>query len=202
VAEFDLNLSTRPFPAYRVFNLAMLAVLIVLVLLSVWQIYGFIQFSSRARSIRDDERSARVEAESLGKHLAALEAGLDRPEAAAKLNEIGFLNSLIARKDLSWTQMFATLEGLVPETVHLVSLKPGFGPEGAVILTIQVEGRSVPDVVHFVKALEQSPVFDDVKVSVEQKRNTTPTGQAAQPGQATDVQLNLTANYFPQKERR
>src|SRR5437870_13468802 len=100
----------------------MLVVLVVLALFSVWQASGFVQFSARARSIRNDEQSARVEAEALGKHLTALEKGLDRPEAAAKLNEIGFLNSLIARRELSWTKMFATLEQMVPEKVHLVKI--------------------------------------------------------------------------------
>jgi Tfp pilus assembly protein PilN len=201
VAEFDLNLSTRPFPAYRVINLAMLVVLVVLALFSVWQASGFVQFSARARSIRNDEQSARVEAEALGKHLTALEKGLDRPEAAAKLNEIGFLNSLIARRELSWTKMFATLEQMVPEKVHLVSLSPEFRPEGAMMLRIQVQGKSVTDVSNFVHALELSPVFADIKVSVEQKRSTAP-GQGPSPSQGTEHDVNLTANYFPQKESR
>ena len=55
---------------------------------------------------------------------AELESRLDRPEAAAKLTEIGFINRLIARKELSWTRLFANLEELVPNTVHLVSLTP------------------------------------------------------------------------------
>lgn len=192
MAEFDLNLSTRPFPAYRIVNLAMLAVLIVLVLISVWQAYGFVQFSSLAGSIRDEEQNVRVEAESLAKHVTELEGRLDRPEAAAKLSEIAFLNSLIGRRELSWTKMFATLEQIVPETVHLVSLKPEFG-DGLVKLRIQIQGRSITDVSNFVKALEQSPVFDKIEVSVEQKHATA---------QSTDVDVNLTANYFPQRESR
>jgi len=175
----------------------MLVGLVLLVLISVWQVYGFMRFSSLARSIRNQEQSSRVEAESLAKHLTALEAGLDRPEAAAKLNEIGFLNALIARRELSWTKMFATLEQMVPEKVHLVSLSPEFRPEGALMLRIQVQGKSVTDVSNFVHALELSPVFADIKVSVEQKRSVGPA-----PGTGTEYDVNLTANYFPQKESR
>jgi len=97
--------------------------------------------------------------------------------------------------------MFATLEQMVPEKVHLVSLSPEFRPEGAVMLRIQVQGKSVTDVSNFVHALELSPVFADIKVSVEQKRSTAP-GQGPSPSQVTEYDVNLTANYFPQKESR
>ena len=138
------------------------------------------------------ERSIRAEAESLGSHVAALKSTLDKPEASAKLSEIGFLNGLIARKDLSWTRLFANLEEMVPESVHLVSLRPDIGAKGGVTLHLDVVGRSIADVSRFIEALEKSPEFENVIVSVEQK----------EPNAATDVNISLTANYFPQRETR
>ncbi len=193
MSRSDLNLSTRPFPAYRVINLALAIVFAVLLVISVWQAYGFIRFSSMARDIRDDEQNVRVEAESLGKHAAELKLRLDRPEATAKLNEIEFLNSLITRKDLSWTRLFSNLEDMVPESVHLVSLRPDVMEGGPVVLYLEVVGRSIADVSRFIEALEQSPEFENVVVSVEQKGEPTVT---------TDVSITLTANYFPQRETR
>jgi Tfp pilus assembly protein PilN len=192
VKRFDLNLSTRPFPAYRLVNVALFLVFVLLLVVSVWQAYGFVQFSSMAREIRDSERSIRAEAESLGSHVAALKSTLDRPEAAAKLSEIGFLNGLIARKDLSWTRLFANLEEMVPDSVHLVSLRPDVGQNGAVTLHLEVVARSIADVSRFIEALEKSPEFENVIVSVEQK----------EPSAATDVNISLTANYFPKRETR
>lgn len=190
--RFDLNLSTHPFPAYRLVNAALFLVFAALLGVSVWQAYGFVRFSGMAREIRDSERSIRAEAESLGSHVAALKSTLDRPEASAKLNEIGFLNGLIARKDLSWTRLFANLEEMVPESVHLVSLRPDIGEKGGVTLHLDVVGRSIADVSRFIEALEKSPEFENVIVSVEQKELNA----------ATDVNISLTANYFPQRETR
>ena len=191
MAEFDLNLSTRPFPAYRLVNLALASVLIALIVISAWQAYGFVQFSSMTRAIRKTDEEARV---ALGRHLAELESRLDRPEAAAKLTEIGFFNRLIARKELSWTRLFANLEELVPNTVHLVSLTPDVGTNGAIALNIIVRGRSIADVSQFIEALERSsPVFAKVAVSIEQKSDL---------GGTTDIELSLTANYYPEKETR
>lgn len=193
VKHFDLNLSTRPFPAYRVVNLGVAVIFLVLVVITAWQAYGFVQFSSMARAIRDDEENIRVEAESLGKHVAELKSRLDRPEAAAKLDEIGFLNGLIARKSLSWTRLFANLEDMVPDAVHLISLRPDVMADGPVVLHLEIVGRSIADVSQFIEALEQSPEFEKIVVSVEQKTESSAT---------TDVNVSLTADYFPQRETR
>ena len=189
----DFNLSSRPFPAYRLINLALGAVGAVLLVLTVWQAYGFVRFSSMARDIRDDEQEARVEAESSGKRVSDLKSRLDRPEAAAKLSEIGFLNGLIGRKDLSWTRLFSNLEDMVPDSVHLVSLRPDVQSGGPIVLYLEVTSRSIADVSRFIEALERSPEFDNVVVSLE---------QIADPAATKDVNVTLSANYFPQGETR
>jgi len=193
MSEFDLNLSTRPFRPHRLVNLALTVVLIVLIVVSAWQAYGFVQFSSLSRAIRDSEQTARVEANSLGHHVAELASRLDRPESAAKLNEIGFLNRLIARKQLSWTRLFANLEEMVPDSVYLVSLTPNIETNGAVLLNLRVRGRSIADVSKFIELLERSQVFEKVVVSIEQKTD---------PGGSKDVELTLTTDYYPQRETR
>src|SRR5438093_11429276 len=193
MSEFDLNLSTRPFRPYRLVNLALAVVLIVLVAVSAWQAYGFVQFSSKTRAIRDSEQAARVEADALGHHVAELATRLDRPEAAAKLNEIGFLNRLIARKQLSWTRLFANLEEMVPDWVYLESLTPNIETNGAVLLNLRVRGRDITDGSKFIELLERSQVFEKVVVSIEQKTD---------PGGSTDVELTLTTDYYPQRETR
>jgi Fimbrial assembly protein (PilN) len=193
VAEFDLNLSTRPFPAYRLINVALASILAVLMVLSVWQTIGFVRFSRLSRAIRGAEIEARIEAGSLGKRVAELESPLDRPEAAAKLNEIGFLNHLIARKNLSWTRLLADLEDLVPNNVHLVSLNPAIGANGEVTLQIDMEGRSIADAADFIHRLEKSTVFQNVKVSSESKKQTTGL---------TDFEIRLTVDYYPERESR
>jgi Tfp pilus assembly protein PilN len=193
VAEFDLNLSTRPFPAYRLINVALASLLAVLMVLSVWQTIGFVRFSRLSRAIRTAEIEARIEAGSLGKRVAELESPLDRPEAAAKLNEIGFLNHLIARKNLSWTRLLADLEDLVPNNVHLVSLNPAIGANSEVTLQIDMQSRSIADAADFIHRLEKSTVFQNVKVSSESKKQTTGL---------TDFEIRLTVDYYPERESR
>ena len=193
MSNFDLNLSTRPFPAYRLLNIALACILVVLGVLSVWQTVGFLRYSRLARSIRTEEQETRVEAEVVGKRVVELESRLDRPEATAKLNEIGFLNRLIVRKNFSWTRLFANLEGMVPDNVHLVSLAPNIGADGNITLHISLQGRSIADVTEFIERLEKSPVFEKIVVTAEEKRD---------PAVATDVDIVLSAVYFPLRDVR
>jgi hypothetical protein len=176
-----------------VVNFALGLVFVVLLAVSIWQVVGFIRFSAMSRDIRTDETNARAEAESLRSHVEALAKTLDRPEAAAKLSEIGFLNGLIARKELSWTRLFGNLEDMVPDSVHLVSLRPDVPENGPISLHLEVVGRSIADVSRFIEALEKSPEFENVVVSFEQK---------APESTASDVNVSLAANYFPKRESR
>jgi Tfp pilus assembly protein PilN len=193
VAELDLNLSTRPFPAYRLINIALGAILVGLLVLSAWQAAGFIRFSRLSHPLQATEVDARVEAESLGKRVAEVESRLDRPEATAKLNEIGFLNHLIARKDLSWTRLFADLEEIVPNNVHLVGLRPDIATNGVITLQIELQARSIADASEFIHRLEKSPVFQNINVSNEQRLERQ---------ESTDIDVKLTAVYLPEKESR
>jgi Fimbrial assembly protein (PilN) len=195
MADFDLNLSTQAFPAYRLVNTALVCVLIILAIVSVWQAAGFVRYSDMARSIRGVEKDNRVEAEALGKRVAELESRLDRPESTAKLNEIGFLNHLILRKSFSWTKLFNVLEQIVPENVHFTSLAPNIDADGGVTLSLGVRARSMGDMTQFVRRLEDSPLFENVVVRVEEKIDQA-KGAAAK----SDLEVTLSTVYYPQKD--
>jgi Tfp pilus assembly protein PilN len=202
MAEFDLNLSTQPFPAYRLVNIAIAAAFAVLAVVSVWQASGFVRYSKMARAIRTQEQENRVEADVLGKRVAELESLLDRPESAAKLNEIGFLNHLIMRKNFSWTKLIAVLEELVPENVHLTNLTPSLEANGSVSLKLGVRAKSIVDVTVFLKKMEQSPLFGKVGLTVEERREQ-PTGTNVAPrdlGGPSDIDFTLSVLYYPQRD--
>jgi len=191
MADFDLNLSTQPFPAYRLTNIALICVFIGLAIVSVWQGRAFLRYSRMSASIRSMEQDNRVEAAALARRVADLRSRLDRPESSAKLNEISFLNHLILRKNLSWTKLFATLEELVPENVHLTTLSPQIAEDGTVTLRLGLRTKSIPDGTVFVKHLEESPLFKKLAVQFESRQEGTASA---------DIELTLDAVYFPQKE--
>jgi len=193
MSQYDLNLSTQPFPAYRLVNIALGCVLAVLAVVSVWQGVGFFRYSKKAQSIQAQEQETRVEAEVLGKRVAELESRLDKPESTAKLNEIGFLNHLILRRNLSWTRLFGILEEMLPDNVHLTNLAPDVGEDGSIMLRLGVRARSIADVKQFLERVEKSPLFEKLTVTVEEKKDPTVI---------TDVEVTLSAVYHQPREDR
>jgi hypothetical protein len=189
MGNFNLNLSTRPFPAYRVANLALLLFFVLISGLTAWQVYSFRHYSGLAKDIRDKEKAAREEKGSLTNTLNDLGTRLDRPVTKDKLAEIDFLNNLITRKHFSWTTVFANLESVIPDNVHLSTVAPEILKD-KVTLHLEIVCRSISDESEFIRRLQASPVFADVIVSREESKGT---------GGAGDVGVDLTVTYFPEK---
>jgi len=189
MGEFNLNLSTRPFPAYRVTNLALILFFIVISGVTLWQAYSFRHYSALAKNIREAERTARQEKGSLTNTMNELGTRMDRPVTTAKLAEIDFLNNLIVRKHFSWTQVFANLEGVIPDNVHLSTVSPEILKD-KVTLHMEIVCRSFSDESEFIRRLQASPVFQDVVVAREERKGT---------GSSTDIGVDLTVSYFPER---
>jgi Tfp pilus assembly protein PilN len=197
MGEFNLNLSTRPFPAYQVKTLLLTAALIALIAISIWQSVGFRQYSEMSNRIRGQVQAAQVQSEALGRRLTQSEARLNRPEAAAKLSEIEFLNDIITRRNFSWAQMFANLERVMPDNVHLVSLAPEISKNG-VHLSMELNGRSIDDIKELIVALQASPLFGTVDVSYDTKKQLQ-TVPAPPSGESTDIQAAIKVTYHPER---
>src|SRR5215831_1091882 len=192
MGRFNLNLSTRPFPAYRLTSLALLLFFVVISGVTVWQLYSYRQYSSLTKNIRDKEKAAREEKASLTNILSELGTRLDRPVTKDKLAEIDFLNNLIIRKHFSWTTVFANLESVIPESVHMTTVTPEILKD-KVTLHLEIDCRSISDESEFIRRLQASPVFQDVVVSREERKGGTANSASG------DVGVDLTVTYFPEK---
>ena len=186
----DLNLSTRPFKPYRAANLGMFVLLLLLIGLSVWQGYNYKRYFALASGIQERELELRTEDEVLTGRIAEVTTRMSRSDVQEKLSEVDFLNELIVRKTFSWTRVFATLERILPEGVHLTSLTPTVLDDGTILLSIGVRGRTPTEAYQFVSTLEESKVFANINVPVKEKVDPLPTGE---------VELAVHVNYFPER---
>jgi Tfp pilus assembly protein PilN len=189
--EFNLNLSTRPFPAYQLKTILLAVALVALAGVSVWQAFGYLNYSALAAGIRDDARNSQVQSEALGRRLAEIDAKLSTPEATQKLKEIEFLNRIILQKSFAWTRIFANLEQIMPDGVQLINIRPEFSPAG-VDLRIDVRGRGMTDITQMLEALQSSPAFSRVEVFTEKNRESAPSNNA--------VEVMFKATYHAERE--
>jgi type IV pilus assembly protein PilN len=158
-----LNVATNPLQTHRKFLAAsgLLGAIAGIVCLALgWHVYSVRKSNETTRA-----RAAAVRHEMLG--LMGKRDELEtffKEERNAKLNQRStFLNSLINEESLNWTQMFMDLEKIMPTGVRLVSIEPAH-EKGQVLVKLQIGAISDEAKLKFIRALENSPAFKDVKV--------------------------------------
>jgi Tfp pilus assembly protein PilN len=119
----------------------------------------------------------RAEADKVGEQTRSLNVKMTRITANTKLSEVALLNDLILKKSFSWTRVLATLEGLVPDDVRLVSLRPFIDEHGKIYLNMNIRGRTLADANQFLRALENSKVFTDVALAIEERKGTAASSE-------------------------
>jgi Tfp pilus assembly protein PilN len=186
MGQFDLNLSTRPFKPYRAANFGLLALLLVLLAISAGQVLSYQQYSSLAAVSREEEQGVKADTDQVTVQVQKLNEKMTSGNATAKLSEVELLNRILIRKSFSWTRVFANLEKAMPENVRLLSLSPFLDEKGRIGLTMEVRGRSLSDATEFLRTLEQSKIFSEVSLAVQEKKDPNANGE---------VEFSLTSFY-------
>jgi hypothetical protein len=104
------------------------------------------------------------------------------------------LNTLIRRKEFSWTQVFSSLEHLMPGRLQVLSITPELTDDNQILVHLLVAGDARDKSIQLVRNLEKSSEFRLAQVhseSVLEPRN----------GEPAEVQFEITAFYVPEAER-
>ncbi len=184
-----LNVATNPLQLHRKFLAvsSLIGVIAGIVCLALaWHVY----------SVRQGNAALRAKAAAVREEMVGLMGQRDQLEAFfkqernARLNQRStFLNSLIDEESLNWTQMFMDLEKIMPTGVRLMSIEPAH-EKGQVLVKFQVGAISDEAKLKFLRALEKSPAFRDVKVEHE-TRSDPQEGT----GDLDHLHVQLTALY-------
>jgi Tfp pilus assembly protein PilN len=141
------------------------AVGVILLLTLIVQIGAI--FSARAQAAETRAMLDKLDRQltTLKADQAKLDGTLSKPENAEVLDRSQFLNSLIERKSISWTRIFADLEKVMPYQVRLVAVRlPQVDSQNQVLLDMVVGADSPGPVFELLKHLETSPQFGPTSV--------------------------------------
>jgi type IV pilus assembly protein PilN len=96
---------------------------------------------------------------------ARLDATLRQPLNASILERSLLLNTLVERKSVSWTKIFADLEAVLPPNVRIIQVRlPQIDSANQVLLDMVVGSQSPEPVITFLKQLQASPRFGPATV--------------------------------------
>lgn len=171
--KYPINLASEPFRRNRAMIVASSILAGVLVLTLGLLIVLIVNERHQKRDVREATAQAEARLARLTAEQAALEAETRKPENADVLERSVFLNTLIARKGVSWTRLFGDLESVMPHNVRLVAIRPQTDPRNNIQLDMTVGAQSVEPVVDLLKKMEDSGIF-----SVPSVANCLPPSQS------------------------
>jgi len=182
-----INLASEPFRRDRPVILLGLAGGALLMALLAFQVsMAWLEHESAAETRLAVERTRR-QVQTLAAEQARLEAVLRHPDNAAVLDYSVFYNTLIRRKAISWTRIFADLDEVIPHNVRLVSIRPQVSQNNQIQLDMLVAAASPEPVIELLMKLEGSPLF-----------GSTAVASWLPPSQAEPLfRYRVTANYAP-----
>jgi Tfp pilus assembly protein PilN len=120
---------------------------------------------SRLASTRSDLDRIERQLRSVAAEQTKLDALLHKPENAQVLDRSLFLNSLIYRKGISWTKIFADLEQVLPHNVRVISIHPSVNGQNQIVLEMNVGAEQTEPLLQLLMKLENSESFGHTSVS-------------------------------------
>jgi Tfp pilus assembly protein PilN len=157
-----LNLATNALQTHRKFLAAsgLIGAVAGIVFLALgWHVYSVRKAEENIRAQQDQIRQEML---GLQHQRRELEEFFARPENAKLHDRSSFLNTLIDQQSMNWTQMFMDLERIVPAGVRMLDVEPKH-EKGRVLVRFHIGAVSDEAKVRFVRALEDSHVFANVK---------------------------------------
>src|SRR5882762_3579161 len=172
--QVPINLAREPFRRDRQVLVASAALAVLLIILLGWQLITINSKRHQSADIQVRINRLNGQLRTITGEQAKLNSTLRKPENAEVLERSVFLNTLIDRKSISWTRIFADLEKVMPPTVRLVSVRlPEVDTQNEVQLDMLIGAKEVLPLIELVKRLEASPQFGPTNVQTSQPPSQT-----------------------------
>lgn len=163
-----INLASEPFRRDRPILVASVACAVALVLLLGAQVYLILLERGRAATSREIVANLNAELARINGEQSQLDAKLLEPQNAAVLERSLLLNQLIERKAISWAQLLADIENVLPNRVRVIQVRlPQVNTRNEVTLDLDVGAETQDAGIEFMKRLEESPLFGPATLSRE-----------------------------------
>jgi len=170
--RIQVNLASEPFRRDRPILAASASCAAVLVALLGVLVFLILSERSRQTETRTAVAKLNSELRAISTEQAKLDATLHLPVNAEVLERSLLLNSLIQRKSISWTKLYADIEGVKPDNVRLIQVRlPQINSRNEVTLDMEVGAQSQGPVIEFLKRLQDSSLFGPTNLS----RQSPPT---------------------------
>jgi hypothetical protein len=165
--KIPINLASQPFRRDRAMIAASIAVCVLLVATLGVLISLAMADRRQLADVRADVARLNNEIRKVSTDQAQFDGVLRKPENALVLQRSLFLNSMLLRKGVSWTRIFADLEKVLPYNVRIIQIHPIMDARNELSLDMQVGSESPVPVVQMLKNMAEGP-FSNPKTPLQQ----------------------------------
>jgi hypothetical protein len=165
--KIPINLASQPFRRDRAMVAASMVVCVLLG--ATFGILMALAMTDRRQlaDVRADVARLNSAIRNITAEQSQLDGVLRKPENALVLQRSVFLNSMLLRKGVSWTRIFADLEKVLPYNVRVIQIHPIMDARNELSLDMQVGSESPVPVIEMLKNMGQQP-FSNPEVKLQQ----------------------------------
>jgi len=166
--KIPINLASQPFRRDRAMLAASIAVSVMLVATLGVLISLELKDREASAGVRRQVNAINRQIQKAVVEQRQLDTVLRKPENAEVMELSAFLNTLLERKAISWTRIFADLEKVVPYNVKVIQIRPSVDKQDQVSLDLLVGSDSPEPMVDLMKAMQASTLFPLVEIKMMQ----------------------------------
>jgi Tfp pilus assembly protein PilN len=161
------NLSTRPFYNERIVHIWLIVLAVVVAAATAFNASRVLRYSRSDTRLATQASHDEARAADLRQQAARLRASVDPRQIDFAAADARQANELIDRRTFSWTELFNRFETTLPDEVRIASVKPRVDRDLGIVLGVTVSARNVDDIKEFIKNLEATGAFVNIRPTDE-----------------------------------
>ncbi len=167
-----LNLAARPYRDYRPLYAAVVVTSIVIAFLMLNNIDTYVRYVRDTKKTREEIASIQQQIQNERRRTDVATREISTIDLTSLSKETKFVNTQLAERAFSWSELLDRLETVIPNNVRITSVSPQFAENGLVHLSILCEGKAPDTLLSTIARFQRDPHFS----------NPFPTNQDMTPG--------------------
>jgi hypothetical protein len=167
VKTIHLNLASRPYRDYRPVYAVVVVTSLLIAYMMLNNIDTFYHYRKSTSTTRADIERFDAQADQEYRRAEAVDGQLKSLNLAALDGQTRFINSQLAQRSFSWSELLDHLENVVTDDVRIISINPVFDPTGIVHLQLNCEGKTPDSLVKMLTRFNGEGTFSNPFPSVE-----------------------------------
>jgi len=159
VKPIHLNLAAKPYRDFRPYIAVMAIGSLLVALMALNNLDTWYRYQHDTKTTREETASLQAQSEIEQKKLQASEQRLRGINVALMSAQTRYVNSVLAERAFSWSELLDRLERVLPDDVRLVSISPSFNKSGLVHLTLACIGKNGQSMVSTIDRFNADPHF-------------------------------------------